>query len=260
MILFVSSSNREASALVTACDHRSWTSYACTSARDFRPLAEKIQPRVVVVRHRLIDGYSDDILIDLKKMAVGFGARTIVLMTADRTTQAEARQVSLGADCVLHDPVRMEILFEYLDKYRAAAERPIQHSSSHVSFFIAGVEVHPHEHRVARGDRSRHIAPQEVALLRLLANANNEVVPYPVLYGELFGRRFEGDTANCRVLLCKVLTSFKDLGVELKPYIQVIPKSGYLYSQTSTNGRQRSVKTRLHRAKNASGSLARENR
>jgi DNA-binding response OmpR family regulator len=256
MILFLSSSNREAAALAAACDHRSWAAYICTTIREFRPLAEKIQPRAVVVRHRLLDGYSDDVFACLKGKSLAVRPRVIVLMSAERTTQTEARQIALGADCVLHDPVRMEILLEYLARYRVPAEAPVRHSDGQqVSFPIAGVEVHPHEHRIVRGKQGRHIAPQEVALLRILSNAPNEVVPYPVLYGELFGRRFEGDTANCRVLLCKVLASFKVLGVDLKPFIQVIPKSGYLYSLALAKSRPRSlrIKTRSKRPLKGAG-------
>jgi DNA-binding response OmpR family regulator len=248
MILFVSSSGKESAALVTACDHRSWTSYACTSAREFRPLAEKIQPRVIVVRHRLLDGYSDDVLVDLKELPARVRPRVIVLMTADRSARAEARQISLGADCVLHDPVRTEILFEYLAKYRTPPETLSPQSQGRsVSFSVAGVEVLPHEHRMVRGGVSRHLAPQEVALLRLLASAADEVVPYPVLYSQLFARRFDGDTSNCRVLLCKVLTSFKKLGVELKPFIHVIPKSGYLFTPAEA-GNPRKTQKSWHRS------------
>jgi len=135
----------------------------------------------------------------------------------------------------------MEILLEYLTKYRLPAETPGRSPKGiRTSFSIAGVEVYPDEHRIARGKLSHRIAPQEVALLRILSIGANEVVPYPVLYGELFGRRFDGDTSNCRVLLCKVLASFQLLRIELKPFIQVIPKSGYLYSPRPTKGRPRS--------------------
>ena len=231
MILFVSSSNREASALAATCEHRSWASYSCATVREFRPLAEKIQPRAVVVRHRLLDGYSDDILACLKGLSATARPRVIVLMSADRTAQTEARQIALGADCVLHDPVRTEILLEYLARYRVPAEIPATPSlKTRTSFSFAGAEVYPQEHRLVRGKQSLHLAPQEVALLSLLSNASGKVVPYPVLYCDLFGRRFEGDTANCRVLLGKVSASFNRLGIELKPFIQVIPKSGYLYS------------------------------
>jgi DNA-binding response OmpR family regulator len=214
-----------------------------------------------VVRHRLLDGYSDDVLADLKGLTVRACPRVIVLMTADRDAHTEARQVSLGADCVLHDPVRSEILFEYLAKYRAQPGDPtLATSGSHVSFSIAGAEVHPHEHRMVRGDRARHLAPQEVALLRLLASAPNEVVPYAVLYGELFARRFDGDTSNCRVLLCKVLNSFKDLGIELKPYIQVIPKSGYLYSPAAVTSRKKAPRSRRQHPVRQSNGTASEGR
>jgi len=231
MILFVSSSNREASALAATCEHRFWASYTCATVREFRPLTEKIQPRAVVVRHRLLDGYSDDILACLKRMPSTARPRVIVLMSADRTAQIEARQIALGADCVLHDPVRTEILLEYLARYRIPTESPAAHSpKTRTSFSFAGAEVYPQEHRLVRGKQSLHLAPQEVALLNILSNTSGKVVPYPILYCDLFGRRFDGDTANCRVLLGKLSASFDRLGIELKPFIQVIPKSGYLYS------------------------------
>jgi DNA-binding response OmpR family regulator len=230
MILFVSSSNREAAALVTACDHRSWAAYICPTVREFHPLTEKIQPRAIVVRHRLLDGYSDDILASLNSMPPAARPRIIVLMSADRTAQTEARQIALGADCVLHDPVRMEILLEYLAKYRIAAEASSgRNKNQKASFRFAGAEVHPQEHRLVRDMQSLRLSPQEIALLSILHNASGKVVPYHVLYGDLFTRRFEGDTANCRVLLGKLSASFNRIGIELKPFIQVIPKSGYLY-------------------------------
>ena len=241
MILFVCNSNREAAALTTVCDHRAWAAYSCTTIREFRSLTAKIHPRTIVVRHRLIDGYSDDIFAVLRETPLRLRPKVIVLMSADRSAQTEARQIALGADCALHDPVRMEVLLAYLAKYRLPAEPTARLSKGmRTSFSIAGVEVYPDEHRIARGKLSHRIAPQEVALLRILSIAAKEVVPYPVLYGELFGRRFDGDTSNCRVLLCKVLASFHLLRVELKPFIQVIPKSGYLYSPGPTKSMHRS--------------------
>ena len=207
MILFICSSNREAAALSTVCDHRAWATYSCATIREFKPLAAKIRPHAIVVRHRLIDGYSDDIFAALRETPLRHRPKVIVLMSAERTAPAEARQIALGADCVLHDPVRMEILLEYLARYRLPAETSANpFSGTRASFSIAGVEVYPDEHYITRGDLRHHIAPQEVALLRILSSATNQVVPYAVLYGELFGRRFEGDTSNCRVLLCKVLS------------------------------------------------------
>jgi hypothetical protein len=54
-----------------------------------------------------------------------------------------------------------------------------------------------------------------------------------VLYGELFNQRFAGETANSRVLLVKVTSSFRKLGVDLRAHITVIPKSGYLYTPSN---------------------------
>jgi DNA-binding response OmpR family regulator len=230
MILIVSSSSRETALLTALCDHRTWASHCCPTVREFALAMERVRPRAVVVRQRLLDGYSDDILSCLQHESVANRPRIIVLMAAGSPAHAEARQLALGADCVLHDPVKMEIFLEYLAKYRNPLEAPIGQPTGHAtSFHVAGIEVIPQEHRILRDKKSLHVAPQEVALLRLLARSPNEVVPYPVLYGDLFNRRFGGDTANCRVLLGKVAASFKRLGVDLRASIQVIPKSGYLY-------------------------------
>jgi len=254
MILFACSSSRETAALIAVCDHRNWAAYGCTTIREFKSLTERIKPRAIVVRHRLLDGYSDDIFAQLKLVPATGRPKVIVLMSADRSTQAEARQIALGADCVLHDPVRTDILLEYLARYRLRSERMVSNTSGPLgSFTVAGVKIYPNEHRIMLGKKNLHIAPQEVALLQILANAPDEVIPYPVLYAELFGRRFIGDTSNCRVLLCKVLASFQRLGVELKANIQVIPKSGYLYLSVSSGARFRS--SRIKKSKGARPNL-----
>jgi DNA-binding response OmpR family regulator len=98
-----------------------------------------------------------------------------------------------------------------------------------LSYTVAKVEVFPHEQKIAHAGKTLHVAPQEVALLRILARSNGRVATYPVLYEELLNRKFAGETTNCRVLLGKVCASFKQIGVDLKAHIQVIPKSGYLY-------------------------------
>lgn len=236
MILIVSSSNREASVLMALCDHRQWTSYNCGNFRDYQLLQEKISPRVIIVRQRFIDGYSDDIMAYVRDHPPRFRPRIIVLALPERNAAAEARQIAIGADCVLHDPIRMEILMEYIEKYLKSANEESPHPDpagrqrSQHSFCIADVEVFPHEHYIEHKKQTLHVAPQEIALLRILAHSPGEVVSYPVLYGDLFGRRFDGDTTNCRVLLGKVSASFSQLQVKLRDYIQVIPKSGYLYT------------------------------
>lgn len=230
MIFIVSSSPGEAVLLATLCEQRSWPNHACVSLSDFEKLVEKNDPRAVVVRQRLRDGYSDDILASLKRRNPPTQIKVIVLVPADCSIRQEARHVTLGADCVLRDPVRMEVLLEYLSKYRTggpSSASPTKISPSTYDF--AGVQVVPHEHRLVRMNRSMHVAPQEVELLRQLSRSAGKVVPYPVLYAELFSQRFAGDTANCRVLLGKVTSSFRRLGINLRSFIEVIPKSGYLY-------------------------------
>lgn len=198
---------------------------------DFDKLAERNEVRAVVIRQRFRDGYSDDILAALKRLDATPATRVIVLVPADCSIRLEARQVALGADCVLRDPVRIEVLLEYLARYRTESRGALAPARvSPLCYEFAGVQVFPHEQRLVRQEQFIHVAPQEIELLRLLARSVGKVVPYPVLYSEVFNQRFAGDTANCRVLLGKATASFRRVGVDLRSFIEVIPKSGYLYS------------------------------
>jgi DNA-binding winged helix-turn-helix (wHTH) protein len=126
----------------------------------------------------------------------------------------------------------MEVLLEYLSKYRTKIRSaPLRPNLSALNYEFAGAQVVPHEHRLVRLNQTIHLAPQEIELLRLLSRSVDKVVPYPVLYSELFNQRFAGDTANCRVLLAKLSASFRRLDINLRTFVEVIPKSGYLYSQ-----------------------------
>ena len=238
MIFIISNSKGEAGLLAKLSEQRSWPCQACVDVACFEKLAEKLTPRVVVVRQNLRLEYSDDILASLKRTGASSLARVIVLAPANFSMQQEARQIALGADCVLRDPVRMVVLFEYLAKYRAETRgAPSLTQLPPQTYEFAGVRVVPHEHRLFRLNQSVHVAPQEIELLRLLSRSVGKVVPYPVLYTDLFNQRFAGDTANCRVLLGKIAASFRRLGVNLRTFIEVIPKSGYLYSARATNPR-----------------------
>lgn len=230
MIYIISSMAREAEVLAALCEQRSWPSQPCTRLADFVNAAEKNSPRAVIVRHRLVDGYSDDVLAYLDGRAAPRPARVIVLAAANCSTKEETRHISLGADSVLRDPVRVEVLLEHLARHRLQAPAgPVVSGTPASGYKFAGVQVHPLEHRLTHAGRSVHAAPRVIELLQLLHANAGRVASYPLLYSELFGRRFAGDTANCRVLLAKADGIFRRLGVNLRQHIKVIPKSGYLY-------------------------------
>lgn len=230
MIYIVSSLAREAEVLAALCEQRSWPALACTRIADFKHAAEKNTPQAVIVRQRLEDGYSDDVLAYLESRSASHPTRVIVLAPANCSAKEEMRHISLGADSVLRDPVRVEVMLEYLARYRTSAvRRPAAPRANTASYEFAGVLVHPLEHRVSRGKLNACTTPRVIALLEVLHANAGRVTPYPLLYSELFGRRFAGDTANCRVLLAKAAAVFQSLGVPLRRHIKVIPKSGYLY-------------------------------
>lgn len=232
MIVIVSSSARECSALLALCEVRGWPGVGCDSVRSFRKMLREITPKVVLTRQKLDDGYSDDVLSALKGASDAEAAKIIVLLAAGRASSQQARQVALGADCVLQDPVRTDVLAEYLARYRAeraiaSAGRKAPSSSLH----FAGAILQPSDRTVRLAGKSVVLTPREFQLLRLLAESRNRVVSYEALYNEILGRRFAGDTANMRVLLGKLAASLDTVGISLRQHVEVISKSGYRYSE-----------------------------
>lgn len=230
MILIVSSRAGEADVFSALCTQHNWTNHACKTVSAFVRAATDLTPRVVVTRQRLDDGYSDDILNHLGRSAGKHFSRVVILASADFPPKEEARQVSLGADHVFRDPVRIEVLLELLQRYQRLP-RATDHvdQPSNQDYEFAGARVFPRELRLERGKRSVATTPKVIELTRTLHRAAGRVVPYTTLYDDLFGRRFTGDTANSRVLLAKAAADFQRVGIDLRSHIEVIPKSGYRY-------------------------------
>lgn len=183
-----------------------------------------------MARHRLPDGYSDDILTLIHDLANPTGARLVVLAPPDFHPREEARQIALGADCVMRDPVRMDVLVEYLARFRARpAMNLARQVGSRPKFQFAGATVFPQERRIEAGGKSVRITPMEIEFVQLLARAPGKVVAYGTLYSEVLERSFGGDTSNMRVLFAKVGTSFNRIGIKIRTVVQVIPKTGYHY-------------------------------
>jgi DNA-binding response OmpR family regulator len=229
MIYVVSSVAREADILAALCEQRAWPSQACRRVADFVAAADKTPPHAVIVRHRLEDGYSDDVLAYLGTRETPQNTPVIVLTSADCPVKMETRQVALGADHVFRDPVRIEVLLEVLNRCRSRSPATPSLPAAAPSYEFAGVEVFPREHRLTRHDHTVQTTPKVIEFVQILHRNADRVVPYTTLYDELFARRFSGDTSNCRVLLAKADGVFKRLGVHLRRHIEVIPKSGYLY-------------------------------
>ncbi|MEO7799826.1 MAG: hypothetical protein ABIY47_19100 [Opitutaceae bacterium] len=167
--------------------------------------------------------------------------KLVVLVAAGSPSALEARQIVLGADLVQRDPVRMEVLVAYLQKFLTASKRiPSIKSSSQpllTPFGFAGARIDPVDRQLARGDLVARLAPREVELSELLAHAVDQVVTYDTLYNDILGRRFLGDTSNLRVLLGKLGASARRVGIDLPLWVEVIPKLGYRYHSTANQKR-----------------------
>ena len=232
MIAIVASSLHERTAFAALCESRGWAYAECDSLRAVKKLLRHSRPRVVLARHKLSDGYSDDVIAALATAGLLPTTKVVVLLGPGATAAQEARQVSLGADSVHRDPVRSDVLTEYLAKYFSRALSPaprVLHTAGEKSFSFAGAAVYPVERRLGHAGKVARLTPREVQLAELLFESPGEVVTYSTLYNEILGSRFQGDTSNMRVLLGKLGASFRSLGLVFRQYIEVIPKTGYRY-------------------------------
>lgn len=229
MIIIVANSLREAAALLSLAKSRGWPVCSCTSVLQFKKQLRNMRPAVVLTRDRLVDGYSDDIFTLLSQSEPRSGTRVIVLAQADFTQKQEARQLALGADCVIRDPLRPDVLLEYLAKFLRPASTRKPQPVSPEQFHLAGALFCPDQQILSFAGKSVHVSPREIELARILAESPGKIITYAFLYSELFNRVFSGDSANLRVLLGKLAASFRKLGINLREMIRVTQKSGYCY-------------------------------
>jgi DNA-binding response OmpR family regulator len=232
VIAIVSSNSRERTAFAALCESRAWPHVECDSLRALRKTLRGETPSVALVRHKLSDGYSDDVIAALNHdTSRANHTKVLVLASAGTPAAQEARQLALGADCVLRDPVRTDVLLEYLARFQRRAEpRRKAARSRSTSFGFAGARLHPVERRIEYAGRRANLTPREVQLAELLAESTGTVVTYTALYSEILDRRFRGETSNLRVLLGKLDASLRSIGIVLRKHVEVIPKTGYRYS------------------------------
>lgn len=201
----------------------------CSSLASFRTRLRTMIPSVVVTRTRLLDGYSDDVFALLAEKQLLPRTKVVALASADCSSKQEARQLTLGADCVLRDPLRTEVLQQYIAKFLRSSVVSAGYAFEPEVFSLGKATVRPDERVVSYRGRETHLSPKEVELARLLSESKGKILTYDVLYCELFGRTFSGESANMRVLLGKLAGSCRKVGLDLRGLIRVIPKSGYAF-------------------------------
>jgi len=235
MIAVVSSHARERAAFAALCESRRWPSIDCDTVQAATRSIRRHQPKVILVRHKLDDGFSDDVIATAEAGGPG-RMKIIVLMGAGTTATAEARQLALGADCVQRDPIRIEVLAEYLSKFLKSSRNAGSHARKTTPSTVpfAGGIVDPLQRTLAYRAKSTALTPREVQLIELLVSTAEGMFTYDQLYTEILGRRFRGDTSNMRVLLRKLSTSAQSVGIALRQWIEVIPKTGYRYLHASS--------------------------
>lgn len=188
---------------------------------------------MVVTRHRLADGYSDDVLLALADAAFTPPPTVIVLLEAGATGAIEARQISLGADSTLRDPVHADVLLAFLAKHR----RPAQHRDGntrrtihHERVCFAGALLDRSSAHLICAGKSVSLTPRELQLIEVLLESNGDIVSYETLYSEILDSRFSGDTKTMRVLLARLARKADTIGAPFRKHLRVISKVGYRYT------------------------------
>ncbi len=222
--------------MVALCDRRGWACTPCDSVRAFTRLIHRTRPNAVVVRHKLMDGFSDDIISLLSAMKYLPATKILVLLGAGTLSSVEVRQLTLGADCVQRDPARADVLLAYLEKYIASARLPAGNPAAEAPVVVpfAGANLRATERLLQHSKQTIALTPREVALVEMLVYSRGEVLTYDTLYSEILGRPFRGDTSNMRVLLGKLASSLQPAGIVLRRWVDVIPKTGYRYKPPVT--------------------------
>jgi DNA-binding response OmpR family regulator len=230
VIAIISSNARERLAFIALCESGGWPSFECDTVRKARRLLRQMRPNVIVTRDKLGDGYSDDVIRLLEECGLSGYARVIVLIGAGAPSAHEARQVLLGADVVHRDPVRTDVVGAHISRFRSTTKRSnAVRASDAQSFPFAGAKVNAAERTLHHSGNTVGLTPREVELIQFLFEARGNVVTYDLLYSEILDRRFRGDTSNMRVLLGKLGASFRSVGLAFRPWVEVIPKTGYRY-------------------------------
>ena len=217
--------------MAALCESRGWVTTECDSLRAFAKVLVYQRPEIVLTRYRLADGFSDDVVAALAAAGLLAITKVIVLIGAGTHSSVEARQVALGVDCVQRDPVRTDVLVEYLARYRLDLKHARHQTPPTVlkAFAFARASVDPVERTIRHGKKLSHLTPHEVDLAELLVQSEGGIVTYDTLYSSILDRRFRGDTSNMRVLLGKLAASARRAGVQLREHVKVIPKMGYRY-------------------------------
>lgn len=217
--------------MVSLCESNGWATLECHSVRATLRSLQRHQPRVVVTRHRLDDGYSDDIIAALATPEQRSGTKLIVLLDAGVPSAVEVRQINLGADCVLRNPIRTDVLIAYIGKClkSSAFSRMTGAAVTAVTIDFCGGTFTPIDRTLSHGKDLISLTPREAVLIELLTQSTGSVASYEHMYGEILGRRFRGDTSNMRVLLGKLAATCRSIGISIRRHIQVIPKTGYRY-------------------------------
>ncbi len=230
MIVLVSSSAPERSALAALCQARGWLCSSCASVAELSRFLRRNAPRVAVVRQRPGDRTAADTIAALRAHAHGQDARLITLLSADTSSANEARLITLGADCTLRDPIRPEVLLAFLDRWATRSAQPapsVAGGSGRRPLLLAGATLDPLRRTLKRGSTTVTITPREVELAEILARSSGEVVTYEMLYAEILQRPFDGETTNLRVLLGKLNASLRSVGLDPTRCVEVIAKVGY---------------------------------
>jgi two-component system KDP operon response regulator KdpE len=184
--------------LVPALTARGYAADAAATGTDGLRISASTDPDLVILDLGLPDRDGLDVCAELRR----WYQNPIVVLSADGSEDRKVRALDLGADDYVTKPFSTP---ELLARVRVALRnRKLRVADDLIS--VGDLTVDVAAHQVAVGGVPVDLTRQELQLLVLLARSPGKVLPYAVLFDQLWGAADSSDRAALRTLVNGVRT------------------------------------------------------
>jgi two-component system KDP operon response regulator KdpE len=152
----------------------------------------------------------------------------IIMLTARNTELDKVEALDAGADDFITKPFGMP---ELLARIRAALRRvpPMQHGDAQIR--LGKLEIDFTARTVVNGQKTSHLTPKELELLRYLTQHANDVVPHRELLQAVWGPDYGDQVDYLRVFIASLRKKI-EADPEHPEYIKTEPWVGYRFKRS----------------------------